>query len=149
MEGDCKKIIGAWRYVSAVEQCADGTTKPQPRYGENGVGYIIYSAENKMCVMIMDGTRPKWASRKEPTEAELRSTVGGLMAYAGTYEVKEEEGFVVHHIEVDLVPHRVGSAPKRYYTFEENRLILRPAEPPPKDVVDYRITWERVGERAG
>ena len=145
MGSEREKFIGAWKYVSAVEQYADGTTKPQPRYGENGVGYIIYSAKSKMCVMIMDAKRPKWASKKEPTEAELRSTVNGLMAYAGTYEVNEDEGFVVHHIEVDLAPNRVGTAPKRYYIFEENRLILRPVEPLPKDVIDYRITWERAG----
>ena len=70
--------------------------------------------------------------------------MNGLMAYAGRYEVNAESGFIIHHIEVDAIPNRVGSSAKRFFEFTGNRLILRPAPPLPSGIVAYLITWERV-----
>lgn len=131
--------------VSSQQKMADGTTRNNPFYGPGGVGYLVYSDAGYMCVVTMDPSRPQWKNQAAPTEAELRSAVGGLMAYAGPYEVNAAEQYVIHHVEVDKIPNRVGAPQKRFFTFSGNQLILRPAPPHPEGVVDYWITWERVG----
>jgi len=143
-ENAAKQFVGTWRLVSAVQRLADGTTRSNPLYGPGGVGYIIYGDTGRVCVVLMDPSRPKWKNEAAPTEAELRSAMNGLMAYCGTYEVNVGEGTVIHQIEADRIPNRVGTHHKRFFTFSGNRLILRPAPPLPEGVVDYAITWERV-----
>ena len=139
-----KQFVGTWRLVSAVQTLADGTTRPNPVYGPGGVGYIIYGDSGRVCVVNINPSRPQWKNESSPTEAEVRSAVHGMIAYAGSYEVNHEQGTVIHHIEVDAIPNRVGTHQKRFFIFSGNRLILRPEPPLPKGVVDYAITWERV-----
>jgi len=144
MEKMARQFVGAWRLVSAVQHMNDGSKRNNPSYGPGGIGYILYSDTGRVCVVNIDPSRPKWASESVPTDAELRSAMKGVIAYAGRYEVNAEQGYVIHHIEVDAVPNRVGSSAKRFFEFTGNRLILRPAPPHPEGVADYRITWERV-----
>ena len=146
MENIAKKFIGTWRQVSSVQRLADGTMRSNPMYGPGGVGYLIYTEAKRMCVIVMDPSRPAWKNEAAPTEAEVRSAMNGLMAYCGTYEVNAEQGFIVHHIEADKVPNKVGTSQKRYFEFSGSRLLLRPAPPLPEGVAEYVITWERVAE---
>jgi hypothetical protein len=97
-----------------------------------------------MCAVLTDPSRAKWKSDNSPTEAELRSTFEHFVAYCGRYEVNEEQAFVVHHVEMDLVPNSIGTDLKRYFSLKGNRLELRPAEKLAKGVVEYILTWERV-----
>ena len=145
MDDIARQFVGAWRLVASQQKLADGTTRHNPFYGPGGVGYIIYSDAGYMCVVNMDPSRPQWKNEFAPTEAELRSAIGGLMAYAGAYEVNAKERYVIHHVEVDKIPNRVGAKQKRFFTFSENRLILRPEPPLPAGVTDYWLTWERLG----
>jgi Lipocalin-like domain len=144
MNDTAQKFVGAWRLVSAVQQLSDGTTRNNPMYGPGGIGYILYSDTGRVCVVNINPSRPKWAKGSAPTEAELRAAMDGIVAYAGRFEVNAEQGYIIHHIEMDAVPNRVGSSAKRFFEFTGNRLILRPEPPLPPGVSDYRITWERV-----
>jgi hypothetical protein len=139
-----KQFVGTWRLVSAVQHLADGTTRTNPMYGPGGIGYIIYGDTGRLCVINIDPSRPKWEKESAPTEAEVRSAMKGVTAYAGRYEVHSAEGYIIHHIEVDVIPNRVGSSARRFFEFTGNRLILRPAPPHPPGIADYLITWERV-----
>jgi hypothetical protein len=139
-----KGLVGAWRLVSTEQVLRDGTVRPSPLYGPNGVGYLIYSESGRMCAMLMDPSRVPWKAEDSPTEAELRSTFEHFVAYCGRYEVSEKERAVIHHVEMDLTPNSAGSDRKRYAVLEGNRLELRPAEPLPPGVVEYTLTWERV-----
>ena len=144
MDNVAKQFIGAWRLVSAVQQMADGSKRNNPMYGPGGIGYLLYSDSGRMCVVNIDPSRPQWKNASAPTEIELRSAMKGIMAYAGRYEVNAEQGYIIHHIEMDAVPNRVGTKQKRFFTFLDNRLILRPEPPLPEGVVDYRVTWEHI-----
>ncbi|MBI3933449.1 MAG: lipocalin-like domain-containing protein [Acidobacteria bacterium] len=139
-----QQFVGTWRQVSSVHHLADGTTRSNPIYGKGGVGYLIYTDVYRMCAMVMDPDRPQWKPGVAPTEADVRAAFQGLTAYCGTYEVNAEQGIVVHHVEIDSVPSRVGTSQRRYFQFSGNRLVLRVDGPLPEGVVDYVITWERV-----
>ena len=120
-----RSLVGAWRLVSTQQRLSDGSTRPSPLYGPDGVGYLHYSASGRMCAVLMDPHRAAWKSR-------------------GRYEVNEQHGFVIHHVEMDVVPNSAGTDLKRYVSLEGNRLTLRPAESFPGGVVEYTLTWERV-----
>ncbi len=138
------QFIGVWRLVSTEERLADGTTRPNPVFGPNGVGSLMYSGAKRMCAVLVNPARPKWVDPSNPTEQEVRSAMNGLVAYCGTYDVDTREGSVVHHVELDTVPNRIGTDRKRFFTFTGNRLVLRLAPPLPEGVPESSLTWERV-----
>ena len=140
------QLVGTWRLVSASQRLVDETVRPDPQTGPKGVGYLIYTESRRVCVVVVNPERSRWASPQAPTEAELRNAFDGLVAYGGTFEVNEAERYVVHHIEVDRVPGLTGTDRKRFCSFSGDRLILRAAPPLPKDVKEWTIVWERVGK---
>ncbi len=139
-----RKLVGAWQLVSTEQRLVDGTRRPSPLYGPNGVGYLIYSDSGRMCAVLMDPDRPRWQSDDSPTEAELRGIADHFVSYCGRYEVNERDRSVVHHVELDVIPDNAGTDLKRYITLEGNTLKLRPAEPLAANVVEYTLTWRRV-----
>ena len=140
------QLVGTWRLVSATQRLADGTVRPDPQTGPKGAGYLIYAESGRVCVVVANPERSQWASVQSPTEADLRNAFDGLVAYAGTFEVNESEGYVVHHIEVDRVPNSTGADRKRFCAVSGNRLVLKAAPPLPADVKEWTIVWERVGK---
>jgi len=144
MDHVAKQFVGAWRLISAVQHMADGSKRNNPMYGPGGTGYILYSDTGRVCVVNINPSRAKWVNESAPSDADARSAMKGIVAYAGRYEVNAAQGYVIHHIEVDAVPNRIGSSQKRFFEFSGSRLILRPEPPLPAGVVDYLITWERV-----
>jgi len=139
-----KQFVGMWRLVSWPQRLADGTMRQNPL----SVGYIIYTDTNHMCYVSMNPNRPKWNSARAPTESEALSAMGntGFSAYCATVEIHANEGFVLHHVDVDKVPNNVGRIRKRWFTFQgRDRVSLRIDTPelnPP--VVESTLTWERV-----
>lgn len=144
MDEAARKFHGAWKFISSIQTMEDGSRKPVPSYGLSGVGNIIYTPEGRMMVFIMNPARPRFASPAHPTEAELRAAVKGFLAYGGRYEVNAAEGYVLHHVDLEPSPNRVGITLKRFFTFTDNRLVLKAAPPLPAGVVEYAITWERL-----
>jgi hypothetical protein len=140
------QLIGTWSFVSATQQLADGTMRPDPQTGDKGAGYLIYTESGRVCVVVGNSARSRWKSVEAPTESEMKNSFTGLVAYAGTFQVNEAEGSVVHHIEVDRVPNSTGADRKRFCSISGNRLVLRAAPPLPPGVKEWTITWERVGK---
>ena len=138
------QLVGTWRLVSASQRMADGTVRPDPQTGPQGTGYIMYSDTGRMCAVLANPDRPKWKSETAPADAEVRAAFDGLLAYCGTYDVNDAEGYVVHHIELDRVPNLSGTDRKRYFTLDGTRLVLRPAPPLPAGVQEWTVEWERV-----
>jgi len=137
------QLVGTWRLVATQQRLADGTVRPEVGLGPSGIGYITYSDSGVVCAFLSNPDRPKWKVQTAPTDAELRSSVEGMVAYCGTYEVNEAEGYVLHHVQMDKVPNVAGTDRKRYFTISGNRLVLRPS-PLPEGIKDWTIEWERV-----
>src|SRR5690349_12632873 len=144
MDAIAQKFHGAWKFISAIQTLADGSHRANPGYGLTGTGNIIYTPQGRMMVFIMDPNRAQFAFDAHPTEPELRAATKGFLAYGGRYEVNAGESYVLHHVDLEPVPNRVGITLKRFFTFTENRLILRAAPPLPEGVAEYAITWERL-----
>jgi hypothetical protein len=140
------QLVGTWRLVATKRRLGDGTVRPELKLGSRGIGYVTYSDSGVMCSFLSNPDRPRWKDPSAPTEAELRSAVEGMVAYCGTYEVNEPEGYVLHHIEMDKVPNVADTDRKRYFTISGNRLVLRPS-PLPDGMKDWTVEWERVPKK--
>ena len=137
-------LIGAWRLESTRQRLVDGSERPSPLYGPNGIGYLVYSASGHMCAILASPERPKWVDAGNPTETELRSTHAHFAAYCGRFEVNEAEGLLIHQIELHVNPNLCGDVAVRRVRLDGARLELRPLEDElPEGVVEYVLTWLR------
>ena len=135
-------FVGMWRLLSRTQRLADGTTRKHPE----SVAYLIYVDGGRMCYVGMDPNRPNWKSETTPTPEEAVVGIAGLGAYCGTVDIHANEGFVVHHIEIEKVPNLVGRDRKRWFVFETpDRLRLRKDRSElSQPVIDDELVWERV-----
>jgi len=137
-------IVGTWRLVAATQRMTDGSERPDPNVGAHARGYIIYTPTGQVCTQLGNSERPRWATDGNPTAAEALAIPANMVAYCGTYSLDEAGGFVVHHVQIDLSPNRIGTDRKRFFSIQGDRLVLRPAPPLPEGVREWTITWERV-----
>jgi hypothetical protein len=104
----------------------------------------MYSETGRMCAVLGDPDRAKWASETTPSDTEVRRAFDGLVAYCGTFEVNDAQGSVVHHIQLDRVPNLAGTDRKRYFSLSGRRLVLRPVPPLPPGVQEWTVEFERL-----
>jgi hypothetical protein len=138
------ELVGTWRLVSATQRLTDGSVRPDPNVGPKGIGYIIYTSTGQVCAVLGNPERPRWITEGRPTDAEAHGIFKNVVSYCGTYSVNEKGGYVLHHVEIDLMPNRIGTDRKRFFTVSADRLVLRPAPPYPPGVADWTVTWQRV-----
>jgi hypothetical protein len=137
-----RRLVGMWRLASWEQRLTDGTTR-QPA---NSVAYIIYTDTGHMCYVAMNPNRAKWGSERAPTADEALSGITGFGGYCARVEVHPQEGYVLHHVEIEKTPNIVGRTRKRWFTFDgPDRVSLRVerAELAP-GVAESILTWERV-----
>ena len=138
------RIVGTWKLVSAEEALKDGTTRPYPRYGANGKGFLMYARDGYMCADLVNSDRPKWVDPIHPTTEEKVSAADGSFAYCGRYEIDVKQDRLVHLPEVATDPGYVGSRQIRPYKFEDGRLVLSDVEREKPEVLRWKIVWEKV-----
>jgi Lipocalin-like domain len=125
-----KAIVGTWRLVHSVEYGPDGT--PHYPFGQDAVGYIMYSESGVMAVQI---------TRRERAE-DARRPAGGpsdYLAYFGRYEVDTENQLVRHLLEGQVQPGNHTDTLERRYRFYDDKLSLKPLEG-----TDREILWQRA-----
>jgi lipocalin-like protein len=132
-----ERFIGTWKLVSVEERRPDG--RLEYPYGPRPAGILIYDAAGLMSVQIMRADRTALSSTDwdDIDAEEIKAAARDFTAFFGTYEVRESEGVVIHHVRGHLLPNSVGKQLRRSYEFSANRLILGPTP-------NRRITWERV-----
>lgn len=139
-----QRFVGLWRLVSLRERAGGLTEADHPGFGPDPEGRLLYTESGLVSVHFMRSRRGAWAIEESPTDAERAESAAGYGAYAGRYTVEEAGGFVLHHVDVALIPNRVGRDLKRFFSFSGSRLTL---QPPPviRDGVEVRRTlvWER------
>ena len=62
-----RRIGGTWKLVFEGNTLQDGKTH---EYGPNRKGYLMYTADGRMCAVEKDPHRPKWANPAHPTQQE-------------------------------------------------------------------------------
>lgn len=139
------RLLGTWRLVSDYEIRPDGSRRPE-LYGPHPIGYLMYDKTGHMCVTEAVPDAPRWADPTKPTDKERVITHKGMEAYCGTFEVRENDGEVIHRPELAEWPHYIGSNQIRHFRFQsDDQLILSLEEiVPGGKKYRYEITWRRV-----
>jgi hypothetical protein len=141
------KLAGTWRLVAIEERNAQGELVTPLDYGLEPIGILMYDATGHMSVHAMRRGRAKLPSddvHLAPPE-QAKAAFVGYGAYFGTYEVDEQAGLVVHHVEGSLIPNWEGSAQRRRFTVSGDTLTLEPPEiQAGGQKRTRRLTWQRV-----
>ena len=88
------QLVGTWRFVSSTQRLTDGTVRPDPQTGKKGEGYLIYTENGRVSVVVCNPERPRWTSVQAPTQAEVRNAfvLGGRKVVQQTLGVKRTTG---------------------------------------------------------
>jgi hypothetical protein len=125
-----KEIVGTWRLVHSVEFMEDGR-KHYP-FGQDAVGYIVYSESGVMAVQITRKTRSR-------DHSEYLVGPSDYLAYFGRYEIDTDNELVRHILEAQLFPGHHSNTLERKYRFFDDKL-----SPKPWDGTDREILWQRA-----
>lgn len=139
-----RRVVGTWKLVSTEETLKRGGTRPFPRFGAHGQGYLMYQADGHMCAVLENPNRPKWGDPHCATVEEKVAAADGILAYCGRYEIDVERQQIVHLPEIATAHGYVGSRQVRPYKFEGERLIFSDVEKGDADVASWKIVWERA-----
>ena len=138
-------LIGAWRLVTYEAHAGDEVSYP---LGEDAAGYIMYTPDGYMSVLITAAGRPNFASDDilGGTDEEKLAAASTFLAYCGRYEYLGDR--VIHKIETAFYPNRVGTEQTRYVHQEGDELVLTT---PPMVIRGQsrsgRLIWERASPR--
>jgi Lipocalin-like domain len=135
-------LLGTWRLVSVTREDIRTGAKVD-FFGPNPIGYITYSADHRMMVVIVRSGRQKPAGASA-TAAEADALFKSLVSYAGTYSIDRNQ--ITHHVEVSWNESWTGTHQTRLFRREGSRLALD--TPPSPDPVDGMMSvrsmvWER------
>jgi len=138
-------LVGVWRLEAIRDRKADGLTEDHPDFGPRPDGFLLYTDSGYMSVQFMGRGCPLWSREDDPTEAERATAAAAYGAYAGRFEVDRARSLVHHHVEVALIPNRVGTTLTRRFSLSGDRLTLAPIGARRKGVdVDRMLVWRRV-----
>ncbi|MFM7531879.1 MAG: lipocalin-like domain-containing protein [Rubrivivax sp.] len=118
-----ESLIGTWTLLRYVVRFADGSESAP--LGDDALGCICYTAEGRMAgFMARAGRRPfASADRLLATPAEKAQAFDDCVSYAGRWTLRED-GMVVHHVELSLLPNWIGQEQLRIPRLDAQGLEL-------------------------
>lgn len=136
-------FVGTWRLLSYEVRRTDGEVRYP--WGQDPVGFLMYSEEGYVSVAMMSANRPRFAAKdiRRGTTEEKVAAVDTYISYCGRYEVQGDT--IIHHVEVCLFPNWIGNDQKRTFEFDGDRLLLS-TEPIAVGEMQWtgHLIWERV-----
>jgi Lipocalin-like domain len=140
------KLLGAWRLTGYLAEGPNGDVVYP--LGSDATGYIMYTPDGHMSASVMRSGRPKFSSSDlvAGTPEEHATAAAGYLAYAGTFDVDDSSGVVIHHIQTALVPNWVGNDFKRKVILDGDKLELRALAPSlvGGEIRLVRVLWDRA-----
>jgi Lipocalin-like domain len=120
-------VVGAWSLVTFDTDERNGPSKP--RFGQDPVGYLLYTADGHMAAVLAGTHRPalKSPSGSSSTEEQRTQALLNFLAYAGRYEVRGDRVF--HHVEVSVFTNLMGTTLERQFKIEGDMLTIRTVPP--------------------
>ena len=140
-----EKIDGRWRLLAAEDLRADGSVARYP-WGQHPVGSII--VERGACyVQIMSSDTPSFAAATPTSEQMKAAMLSSYIAYSGPCTIDPAAGSVTLKVEAAWRPDYIGTEQKRFFRFENGKLLFGPAPNSMRagtDTLTRRLTLERV-----
>jgi hypothetical protein len=137
-------LEGTWKLVSS-KRTNTATNTTTDSFGPNPLGYIMYSKDGRMMVLMTRSDRPKADSIDKITDEQRQRLFSSMLAYSGTYKF---DGTTVEH-RIDLSWNEVwgGTTQVRDIKKDGDRLIYttRPAPSPIDGSTGFAtLIWEKV-----
>jgi Lipocalin-like domain len=144
-------IIGTWTLVTSESTALDGTDLSYP-LGADARGIIMYTADGYMSAHIMRSDRNRFAGEDlhQASDDEYASAAKGYISYSGPYAVLDG-GLIAHHVQLSLLPNRVGHTQYRATRLEDSHLELATSEPMEINGAqrNARLVWRRADALEG
>lgn len=138
-------IQGRWKLTAAEDLRVDGSVARRP-WGARPVGSIVL--EGGWCyVQIMSSDVPVFSAGRPVGEQMRSALLSTYIAYAGPCTINEAEGSVTLKVEAAWRPDYVGTEQKRFFRFNDGKLIFGPAPNSIRagaETLTRRLTLERV-----
>jgi len=119
-------IQGRWKLIAAEDLRADGSVARYP-WGRHPVGSIV--VDGGACyVQIMSSDVPSFTDAGTPVGEQMKAALlSTYIAYSGPCTINEAEGSVTLKVEAAWRPNYVGTEQKRFFRFENGKLLFGPA----------------------
>jgi hypothetical protein len=115
------QLVGTYRLVKFTRTWM-ATGETEDTYGKVPQGYLMYSPNGRMMVLLAKDKRPKPSDLEKMTDQERADLFRTMIAYAGTYDFDGRD--ITHHIDVSWNENWVGTNQIRHATFEGQRIVL-------------------------
>jgi hypothetical protein len=143
---DADTLVGRWRLLAAEDLRADGSVARYP-WGRHPVGSIV--AEGGSCYLqIMSSDTPSFGSAEQTIGEQMKSALlSTYIAYSGPCAIDDAAGTVTLKVEAAWRSDYLGTEQKRFFRFEQGRLLFGPAPNTIKvgnETLTRRLTLERV-----
>jgi len=117
---DESAIVGTWELVRFENFDDGGSSHP---FGENPIGYFIYTQDGHVSIHIQTAEQPKdWTSLRVPPDE------GGpepwYVGYFGRYSVDLDAGTVTHQVEGGTILGYPGTDQERPFVLDGDRLVI-------------------------
>ena len=145
-ESPASQVIldGTWRLISSTRtNAATGVTVNT--FGPNPRGFITYTRDGRLSVLIAASERPAPANVQAMSDADRSKLYATMMAYTGTYKF---DGKTIEH-DIDIAWNEVWGGTKQIRDVKKDgeRLIYttRPAPSPSDGAMGFgTVIWEKV-----
>lgn len=120
-------VVGAWSLVSF--NVDEGKATQEPRFGPEPVGYLIYTAQERMAAVLGGTHRPELHSPAGASASETArsDSLRNFLAYSGRYEIRGDRVF--HHVEVSVFTDLQGVTLERQFQLAGDTLTIRTLPP--------------------
>jgi hypothetical protein len=115
-------LVGTYRLVSVEHTDQDGNVgRP---FGDNPVGYMTYTADGYMFVIMMRADRPTFPAGDilGGSVQERADAFSSASSFAGRYRTSGDE--VTYDLVAATYPNWVGTTQVRHFAFDGRRLVL-------------------------
>ena len=137
-------LEGTWKLISS-KRTNQATGVTTDTFGTNPQGFIMYSRDGHMMVLLTQTGRPRADSIEKMTDQQREQLYSSMIAYAGTY--KFDGKTIEHHIDISWNELWSGTVQVRDVKKDGNRLIYttRPAPSPVDGSMGFAtLVWEKV-----
>ena len=137
-------LEGTWKLISDIRtNTTTGVTVET--FGPKPQGFITYTRDGRMAVLVVRSDRPKPQNITKITEQERSQLFSSMLAYTGTYKF---DGKTIEH-QVELSWNEVWSGTKQIRDVKREGDQLIYTTRPSRSAVDGSIsittvTWEKV-----
>ena len=138
-----EQFKGTWTLVS-IRYVSPSGSSIEP-FGPNAKGMLVFDGA-RFATQVMAGNLPKFAShnRMVGTLKEYEAISHGVVAYFGTYTVKEPDRILTLHIDRSSFPNWEGIDQLRKFEFVGDELRYTAANSTANPAESAQLVWKRA-----